>query len=428
MYSLISLLVWLSTSLLSHVTAKVDQCHIDCNAPISVRPVGPTRPWHSKDDLGNTLKLTKPYPFSIAGSAVGVLEFNFTMNIDDVMRLNFTTMKPQPFKDYIEMEKNVFADIISGTLSKQYKSYDLEVVEFPKLNTLESLTKSDKFECVTMIQINADHNGFNFSTASIFFSSHLKPTLLQNIDNITYNELLSGYGGDMHPTLNRTFLLEEYTRHMVKDTFSVEYPNPYTEFCELGCSIFFSLPTSNGRRVELSQCTSQCDETYKYNISVGYNDLAEVARLECRDGCQMALRRCQPGYFCSQVNVTNKKKEVNHEIKYKGGYMHHCPAGTYRDVDYSSVEQCVPCPPGRFREAIKGHSLESCSKCPPRTFNAMNGSVSILDCLRCPAGTFTNEPGSAFCLCITPDACAEDQLPSPADAEKRNTIPYIGRW
>ena len=227
---------------------------------------------------------------------------------------------------------------------------------------------------------------------------------------------------------------------------SVENPNPYSSFCEIGCSIFYSFPNKDddsnkkNKPVELVHCTDHCDELYKYNISVGYNDLAEVARLECRDGCQMAVKRCQPGYYCSQVKVimdqtsnatTSSESDKNKgqkKVLYEGGRMEYCPAGTYRDVDYDSVEECVPCPPGRFREDIKGRNLESCSKCPVGTYNRLSGSSSILDCLRCPAGTFTNQPGSEFCICITPDACLEHQLPSPADAEKRNTVPYIGRW
>jgi len=108
--------------------------------------------------------------------------------------------------------------------------------------------------------------------------------------------------------------------------------------------------------------------------------------------------------------------------------MAHCPAGTYRDVSYDAVEECIPCPPGRFREDVKGRSLDGCSKCPAGTYNSKNGSSTIRDCLRCPAGTFTNEPGSENCICITPSACSENQMPSPADAEKRDTVPFIGLW
>lgn len=433
-------LIWLSTCcitlLFNHTLAKVDQCHIDCNAPISIRPVGPTRPWHLNDDLGNMLKLTKPYPFSIAGKAVGILEFNFTMIVNGNFQELFNVTSNnnnEAFQDFVKIESEVFTDFIRSSLSSdEFISYDLDIIEYPTLQTLALMEEEESsndnhdhdFQFVSLIRINSHHNGYEHKTVSTFFTSHVRPTLLSKISNIAYNELISGYGSyNIHETLNRTFIIDRDS-YKVKDTFAVEYPNPYTEFCELGCSIFFSLPTEH--RVELDKCTNQCDVDFSYNISVGYNDLAEVARLECRDGCQMALKRCQPGYFCSQVNVTEEKMEE--KIKYEGGFMEHCPAGTYRDVDYSSVEECVPCPPGRFREATKGRNLESCTKCPPRTYNSLNGSSSILSCLRCPAGTFTNEPGSAFCICITPAACEQDHLPSPADAEKRNTVPYVGRW
>ena len=108
-------------------------------------------------------------------------------------------------------------------------------------------------------------------------------------------------------------------------------------------------------------------------------------------------------------------------------YRPQAPAGTYRPLDYDAVAQCIPCPPGRFREATKGKSLDSCSKCPSSTYNEKFGATSILDCVRCPAGTFMEEEGASKCLCITPASC-KNEYDSPADAEKRDTVPYIGRW
>ena len=66
-------------------------------------------------------------------------------------------------------------------------------------------------------------------------------------------------------------------------------PSKTAEFCEAGCSFFFAQHPSN------VTCKSECNATYTYDVSVGYNDLAEVALYECYDGCDMALRRCQPG-------------------------------------------------------------------------------------------------------------------------------------
>ena len=54
--------------------------------------------------------------------------------------------------------------------------------------------------------------------------------------------------------------------------------------------------------------------------------------------------------------------------------MMHCPVGTYRNYAYGSVEEYVPCPPGRFRENIKGRKLESCIKCPAGTYTSHFGS------------------------------------------------------
>ena len=97
-----------------------------------------------------------------------------------------------------------------------------------------------------------------------------------------------------------------------------------------------------------------------------------------------------------------------------------CPAGTYRSVDYDVVAKCTPCPPNHYREDVGGRSLRGCSPCPAGTSTASLGSDSVKNCVRCPAGTFSTRASS--CVCITPRACAE------GDAEKRDTVPYIGRW
>lgn len=221
----------------------------------------------------------------------------------------------------------------------------------------------------------------------------------------------------------------------------------FHEFCALGCTYFFvtSEPPAEATRGDgstggngattLGRCLDQCDERYAYNsLTPPYNDLAEVARLECRDGCLMALRRCQPGYYCLQVSFDEGEAvdfvqnglPAETAARYEGGDMIPCPPGTYRDVSYAAVEECVPCPPNYFREDVKGRSLASCSPCPAGTSAVGPGSDSVRDCTRCPAGTFSTE--ASFCACITPQACGEDQLPSPADAEKKGTVPYIGRW
>ena len=49
----------------------------------------------------------------------------------------------------------------------------------------------------------------------------------------------------------------------------------------------------------------------------------EQARLECRDGCNIAVLRCQPGYSCAE------------------GSMSRCGPGTYRNTSYDAISSCV---------------------------------------------------------------------------------------
>lgn len=272
------LIVIASCQLLSVAVETEDQCHSDCSS--SPRPVGPTRPWDAYDPLGNSLHLTRPYPYHIAAKDVG------------------------------------------------------------------------------------------------------------------------------------------------------ENRYPFHTFCQLGCTYFYGASYSSTEmgttKTTLGQCHDQCDEKYSYNsLTPPYNDLAEVARLECHDGCLMALKRCRPGYYCLQPSFPDHTTE-NSIVRYDGGDMIPCPAGTYRDVSYEVVTECTPCPPNHYREDVKGRSMSSCSPCPAGTSAVNPGSTSVRDCVRCPAGTFSTK--ASFCMCITPQACAKEQLPPPADAEKKDTVPYIGRW
>lgn len=219
--------------------------------------------------------------------------------------------------------------------------------------------------------------------------------------------------------------------HHVAAQVDEEGKYAFVEFCNLGCNYFYVSSgagedgDSDSNAATLDRCMTQCDTNFRYNITVGYNDLIEIARLECRDGCQMALKRCQPGYYCEQVEFSAKNdfalglsnKQLN------GGQMIPCPPGTYRQN--TVVTQCVECPPNYYREDFKGKSLLDCTKCPSGT-SSKRGSTSIKDCVRCPAGKFSIEGG--FCECITPMACDVNQLPDPADAEKKDAVPYIGRW
>eukprot|EP00956_Cyclotella_meneghiniana_P001167 scaffold1327_cov65-Cyclotella_meneghiniana.AAC.6 len=248
---------------------------------------------------------------------------------------------------------------------------------------------------------------------------------------------------EMDKMRNPLHLTKPYPHHVAYlDDQEGKYA--FAEFCDLGCNFFFVSSGASEAVIRpqqqrqqqqqqqqqqqvvndstLDRCITQCDEKFSYNITVAYNDLIEIARLECRDGCQMALKRCQPGYYCLQVSFND---DMDSSLLLNGGDMIPCPAGTYRETSYEATTECLECPPNYYREDLKGKSPLDCSKCPANTFSR-RGSSSIHDCIRCPAGTFSVEAG--FCQCITPAACEEKQLPPPADAEKRDTVPYIGLW
>jgi len=185
-----------------------------------------------------------------------------------------------------------------------------------------------------------------------------------------------------------------------------EYPyfkapkiNPHMEFCKAGCTYFFATSPTN------VTCKARCDYTYRYNGSVSYSDWSEVARLECHDGCDIALYRCQPGYYCNN------------------GEMIECPPGTYRDVQYNYTNSCTPCPRGRYREIPKGRYLDSCTKCRINTYLNFTGSFNQADCLRCPDGTYTLEEGQGTCKCITKYSCQ-----NATQEMQRDSMPFIGRW
>ena len=242
-----------------------------------------------------------------------------------------------------------------------------------------------------------------------------------------------------HPTdplRNQLHLTRPYPYHIAADD---ESKYSFSTFCELGCTYFFTTTSGSDEKVgekstTLDWCLERCDSHYGYDSSTPpYNDLAETSRLECRDGCLMALKRCQPGYYCSQVFFVDGDRATTCDgnssgnvARREGGGMIPCPAGAYRDVDYDAVSECVPCPPNHYREDVGGRSPDGCSPCPAGTSAPRPGSAFMTDCVRCPAGTFSTK--ASPCVCITPRACAEDQPPSPADAGKRDTVPYIGRW
>jgi len=420
------------------------QCQLDCQSSIS-RLVGPTRPWHKNDELGNSLSLTRPYPYIIAASDVLAIEFNITLRLQSQQWLSTTPLSVQSNHSTLlsRAEKLIIVKAAKSAIAN-FSSYKVNIVserEIPIVNaTSHDTNRYERSIDVTLkFVVIASHNGYNSTSADRFYTSLLWPTIRNYIETGNFSRSVEEKTpSKSHLTTLTTHFpstLFEATPIPAHRTFLIMHTDKsksYYKFCEVGCTLFFS---SISDPMHLSECTHKCDQIYQYNITVGYNDLMEVSRLECRDGCQMALKRCQPGYFCSQVSLLNDDenstlgpKSHGRDTRYTGGYMSHCPAGKYRDFSFDAIEMCVDCPPGRFREDTKGKSLDSCTKCPIGTYVNSSGSTSIRDCLRCPAGYFASESGSAFCKCITPDSCKKEQLPSPANSEKRETIPYIGRW
>lgn len=193
------------------------------------------------------------------------------------------------------------------------------------------------------------------------------------------------------------------------------FPTKTEGFCQLGCTLFYNEVPKN------TTCVRLCDYFYRYRITNNYNDLAEEAKLECQDGCQIALQVCQAGYYC------------NH------GVMLPCPPGTYRepvsDVSVLALDkatECTKCPFGRYSSISKRKSADECSKCPLGTYANVTGSILQSDCLRCPAGENAEEEGMRLCTKITDDSVGMtiagiDYYNNGVDYY-RETIPYIGRW
>mmetsp|Transcript_3662 Transcript_3662/g.3788 ORF Transcript_3662/g.3788 Transcript_3662/m.3788 type:complete len:245 (-) Transcript_3662:484-1218(-) len=191
-------------------------------------------------------------------------------------------------------------------------------------------------------------------------------------------------------------------------------PTRPEEFCNMGCELFFTYYPKN------STCKSTCDHAYRYQVTVGYNDQAEEARLECHNGCDIALQICQAGYFCTK------------------GEMKPCAPGTWRSPELGLVvHQCIDCPYGRWRSLDKGKSADDCTKCAVGKYLNATGATAESSCLRCPAGKTALEEGTRLCTCITPASC---DLELQRDGEGvrsfykngvdyfRESVPYEGRW
>jgi|AntRauTorckE5430_2_1112549.scaffolds.fasta_scaffold01796_3 hypothetical protein len=400
---------------LIQTNAELEQCQEDCRQSPPFRLVGPTRPWHKQDLLGNKLGLTKSYPFAMAGSYLDIVRFNISYECIYEHSRN-ATISIVNDASFLEGERVLLFKDVRATLNETVNaSFELEVLSFSVDNN-ENVGGNDAASITTLgIQMQV-----GIVSESELKSSH--PSLMDRIE-AGLKKMAANHAGtlikdqeDDGLVVDRSIQISPFEKTKI---LHAGLHNRYSMFCELGCAYLFSSPDDP---LHISVCTNRCDDYYSYNVTVGYNDLIEAARLECRDGCQIGLMRCRPGYHCAQVQL--KEEEGS---GFDGGWMSHCSAGTYRDISYDAVEECSPCPPGRFREDIKGRSLDGCSKCPAGTYNGKPGMTTMKDCHRCPAGTFTNEPGSASCICITPAAC-DNQFASPADAGKRDTIPFIGQW
>eukprot|EP00904_Undaria_pinnatifida_P010008 jgi/Undpi1/6137/HiC_scaffold_20.g08622.m1 len=130
----------------------------------------------------------------------------------------------------------------------------------------------------------------------------------------------------------------------------------------------------------------------------------KVARLECRDGCNIAVLRCQPGYSCAE------------------GSMSRCGPGTYRNTSYDAISSCVECPKGTYRVQERGLGVEDCALCPVNTYQNTTGATAETDCIRCPDGLFAELEGTAECSCMTEDSCSSEW-----QNYQRDSMPYVGR-
>jgi len=198
------------------------------------------------------------------------------------------------------------------------------------------------------------------------------------------------------------------------------FPSVNAGFCKLGCQLFYvEVPKD-------TTCYRLCDYFYRYQVTTGYSDTIEEAKLECRDGCEIAIQICLPGYYCYS------------------GDMLPCPIGTYREavddvslVSLEATKECTLCPRGRYRSTEKGKSADDCNKCPIGKYIDVEGSTKISDCKRCPAGKNAENEGQGECVCITEDSCDFEWRgvtyfngevnPFGGIDFQRETVPFIGR-
>jgi hypothetical protein len=396
------------------------------------------------DLLGNPLYLTRPYPYFHAGQEAAKVRINSNV------RLHVPAWKTAAYGAELKGVHLKFVKMALLEFAKDYMSQEVHIGAFT--NVGPGLWSDVAFSAVFV----ADYNGFNHTTTNLFVAeldaALAKATASTADDGLTHHLQHSrGFktygdcdladlaeakfddikcslsGATLKPATPRTFTTAEHMELVTPAS------NPNVEFCKLGCTNFFSAPETP---TFLSTCLTKCDFTYRSaaHISVGYSDLAEAARLECRDGCQLALHRCQPGYYCLQAVNTTVPDAVTGLAAFVDGSMRVCPPGRYRDVDYDHVTECVDCPTGRYREGEKGRGIWSCTACSVGKYVNKTGSDTLVACDRCPAGRFGVEEGLALCKCISEATCFPEDVPpyvdypSPANAEKRESVPFEGRY
>lgn len=422
-----------------------EQCQKDCQAtgcPLTytnaTRLLGPTRPFHRYDNLGAPLSLTRPYPFAITAEEATIMTVHVSLTV---------TISDQyvGISDEIKLTDPEEA-CLTSTLSRSVVNFQCVHVKIRRDEfggNSSSTVDPSRIPAVAELKLRYSGNevrshskDVNRTEVNDWFHQNLVPTITSVLDqndttsqylqrclneNVKDDERNSSRIADVTLDESKGLIENAISLFNYSKTLATSLPNRYSPFCEVGCKLFYTNTTNAGRRmaqsttdatISLASCNRLCDDLYYYNLSVGYSDLMEIARLECHDGCYIALKRCQPGYYCTQptsstdntdeagnADSTSPKRKV-------GGIMIPCPPGTYREASYLATDQCVRCPPGRYRSETMGTALSSCTKCPAGFYAPEFQSTSLLDCIRCPAGTFTKEEGSGSCSCITPSACA----------------------
>ena len=142
----------------------------------------------------------------------------------------------------------------------------------------------------------------------------------------------------------------------------------YTSYCPAGsnttlmCPLGYQASTQSGLRTSVADSCIMCTEGYYGN---------DEERRYCLE--------CPEGYFCP-----NGTGYYTPNICPIGFY---CPKGTGAPI---------PCPPGKYGNAIGAASPNDCANCPVNTFNHVPGQVG---CRPCGSSSMAEE-GAEQCTCI----------------------------